>query len=92
MKGRESIIFAPVKVVTGKGYFDRSEIKMVPQPKRKLSKGRRDRRRAQDALDSLDLVQCSNCGEMRLPHTVCPNCGHYEGREVISVSKEEKKK
>jgi ribosomal protein L32 len=29
---------------------------------------------------------------MRLPHTVCPNCGHYQGREVVSVEKETKKK
>lgn len=65
---------------------------MPPLPKRKLSKGRRDRRRSQDALTSVGLVQCSNCGEMRLPHTVCPNCGHYQGREVVSVEKETKKK
>ncbi len=65
---------------------------MVPQPKRKLSKGRRDRRRAQDALEAINLVQCSNCGEMRLPHTVCPNCGQYQGREVISVEKDKKAK
>jgi large subunit ribosomal protein L32 len=29
---------------------------------------------------------------MRLPHTVCPKCGYYQGREVIAVAKEEKKK
>jgi large subunit ribosomal protein L32 len=63
---------------------------MPPHPKRKLSKGRRDRRRSQDALQGRNLVVCSNCGEMRLPHTVCPNCGHYRGREVFST--EEKKK
>ena len=63
---------------------------MVPLPKRKLSKGRRDRRRAHDALRAISLVQCSNCGEMRLPHTVCDNCGFYQGREI--VSKETKKK
>jgi len=28
---------------------------------------------------------------MRLPHTVCPNCGFYEGREVLEVKKEKKK-
>jgi hypothetical protein len=28
---------------------------------------------------------------MRLPHTVCPNCGFYEGREVVEVKKEKKK-
>jgi large subunit ribosomal protein L32 len=65
---------------------------MGPLPKRKLSKGRRDRRRSQDSLEALNLTQCSNCGEMRLPHTVCPKCGHYKGREVISVSKDEKTK
>jgi large subunit ribosomal protein L32 len=64
---------------------------MTPLPKRKLSKGRRDRRRAHDALHPINLVQCSNCGEMRLPHTVCPSCGHYQGREVLNLKKEEKK-
>jgi large subunit ribosomal protein L32 len=27
---------------------------------------------------------------MRLPHTVCPNCGFYDGREVVQVKKEKK--
>jgi large subunit ribosomal protein L32 len=65
---------------------------MPPQPKRKLSKGRRDRRRAHDALEAPNLVQCSNCGEMRLPHTVCPKCGHYRDREVVNMEEEKKKK
>ena len=64
---------------------------MAPHPKRKHSKGRRDRRRAQDALTPVPLVACSNCGEMHLHHTVCPNCGYYDGREVVEVKKEEKK-
>jgi len=61
---------------------------MTPLPKRKLSKGRRDRRRAHDALKAKNLVMCSNCGEMRLPHTVCPSCGFYKGREVVEVDNE----
>jgi len=64
---------------------------MPPHPKRKHSKGRRDRRRSQDALVAHNLVACSNCGSMRLPHIVCPNCGFYEGREVIEIKKEKKK-
>jgi ribosomal protein L32 len=24
---------------------------------------------------------------MRLPHNVCPSCGHYKGREVVSQEK-----
>lgn len=65
---------------------------MPPQPKRKLSKGRRDRRRAHDAEMAPNLVACTNCGSMILSHTVCPNCGFYKGREVIEIKKKEKKK
>jgi large subunit ribosomal protein L32 len=63
---------------------------MPPHPKRKHSKGRRDRRRAQDALVAQHLVACGNCGEMRLPHTVCKHCGFYDGKEVIEMKKPEK--
>ena len=61
---------------------------MTPLPKRKISKGRRDRRRAHDALKSRKLVNCPNCGESRLPHHVCQNCGFYKGREVVDVDRE----
>lgn len=64
---------------------------MAPLPKRKVSKGRRDRRRAHDFIEVPNLVQCSNCGEMRLSHRVCPSCGHFRGREVISIEKESNK-
>lgn len=59
---------------------------MTPLPKRKISKGRRNRRRAHDALKARNLTTCSNCGAMCLPHTVCPECGYYKGREVLEVS------
>jgi len=65
---------------------------MPPQPKRKLSPGRGARRRAHDALEAANTVACSNCGTVILPHTVCPNCGFYKGREVIEIKKKEKKK
>jgi large subunit ribosomal protein L32 len=65
---------------------------MGPLPKRKISKGRRDRRRAHDSLAAVSLVQCPNCGEMALSHTVCKNCGHYHGRDVLGIEKEAKKK
>ena len=61
---------------------------MTPLPKRKVSKGRRDRRRAHDFLKPRNLTACTNCGSMCLPHTVCSECGFYKGREVIEVSKE----
>jgi large subunit ribosomal protein L32 len=59
---------------------------MTPLPKRKVSPGRRDRRRAHDALKARNVVVCPNCGEPRLPHRVCSNCGHYQGREIIEIS------
>lgn len=64
---------------------------MPPHPKRKHSKGRRNRRRSHDALTRPHLVACSNCGEMRLPHVVCPNCGYYDGREVVAKKEKPKK-
>jgi large subunit ribosomal protein L32 len=63
---------------------------MTPHPKRKHSKGRRDRRRAADALSAVGTVSCSNCGNKRLPHTVCPTCGYYKGREVVAPKPEKK--
>ncbi|MBN1303207.1 MAG: 50S ribosomal protein L32 [Anaerolineales bacterium] len=63
---------------------------MAPLPKRRVSSGRRDRRRAHDALKSRNLTVCSNCGSVRLPHTVCSSCGYYKGREVIEVEKDKR--
>lgn len=60
---------------------------MPPHPKRKHSKGRRDRRRAHDALQPRNLVDCT-CGSKHLPHVVCPNCGKYNERQVIEIKKD----
>ena len=58
---------------------------MGPLPKRKLSKGKRGRRRQHDALQPIALVACDNCSELKRPHVVCPHCGYYGGREIIAV-------
>ncbi|HEY8436544.1 MAG TPA: 50S ribosomal protein L32 [Haloplasmataceae bacterium] len=55
-------------------------------PKRRTSKARRDKRRTHYKLEAPGLVQCPNCGEYIKPHRVCPECGHYKGREVIEVA------
>lgn len=55
----------------------------MPNPKRRHSKARRDRRRAHDALDRPAKSICPNCGEVKLPHRACPSCGEYRGRTVI---------
>lgn len=54
-------------------------------PKKKVSKSRRNMRRAHDALQSASYEECANCGELKQPHHVCSSCGHYNGREVTEV-------
>ena len=54
-------------------------------PKKKISKSRRDQRRAHDALSAASYVECPNCGELKRPHHVCAACGYYDGREVTEV-------
>lgn len=58
---------------------------IMPNPKRRHSKARRDKRRAHDALRVPQTNLCPNCREPRMPHRVCPKCGYYKGREVIQV-------
>lgn len=55
-------------------------------PKRKTSKAKRDSRRASaQVLTKATTVECPQCHETKLPHRVCPSCGHYKNREVMSV-------
>jgi len=54
-------------------------------PKSKISKSRRDMRRAHDALPASTYAECPNCGELKRPHHLCAACGHYDGREVVKL-------
>ncbi|MEM8962181.1 MAG: 50S ribosomal protein L32 [Acidobacteriota bacterium] len=55
----------------------------MANPKRKISKARRDKRRAHDFLRRPAQSICDTCGEPKLPHRVCASCGSYRGRDVI---------
>ncbi len=56
-------------------------------PKRKTSKARRDKRRsAVWKLQAPALSKCPNCGEFKLAHRACTNCGMYRGRQVIATT------
>ncbi|NLF38211.1 50S ribosomal protein L32 [bacterium] len=56
----------------------------MPNPKRRHSKTRRDKRRTHDSLATVQSVRCSNCGEQKRPHRVCAACGYYNGRQVLT--------
>ncbi|NOX19487.1 MAG: 50S ribosomal protein L32 [Chlorobi bacterium] len=55
----------------------------MAHPKRKISKSRRDKRRTHYKASVPSLTTCSNCGELKLSHRACPNCGYYAGRSVF---------
>ena len=42
-------------------------------PKRKMSKARRDSRRANWKLTAPGFVSCPQCHEPKMPHRVCPS-------------------
>ena len=53
-------------------------------PKRKTSKARKAKRRTHFKLEVPGLNVCPNCGSLRKSHHVCPSCGYYDGKEVVS--------
>jgi large subunit ribosomal protein L32 len=54
-------------------------------PKKKTSRARRDARRATHAGSAPSVSECSYCHSPKAPHRVCPNCGMYNGRQVVKV-------
>jgi large subunit ribosomal protein L32 len=57
----------------------------MPNPRRRHSKTRRDKRRTNDSLSVPNLTSCPKCHEPKMPHQACQACGFYDGREVVKV-------
>ncbi len=54
-------------------------------PRAKTSKARTRRRQAINMrLSAPNLVECGNCGNLIVTHRICPKCGFYRGRQVIT--------
>ncbi|HMA68950.1 MAG TPA: 50S ribosomal protein L32 [Candidatus Mcinerneyibacterium sp.] len=54
-------------------------------PKGKVSKQRKRKRRTHWKAKAPKLVKCSNCGEYKVPHRVCPECGTYRGEKIVAI-------
>ena len=60
----------------------------MAQPKRRWSKARTHLKRSTWKLGTKNLVECSHCHEKIMQHRICPNCGYYNGKEIIKQEEE----
>ncbi len=58
---------------------------MSQEPKRRHSIARKGKRRASIKLTVTKSVVCKNCQSLYLSHTVCANCGFYNGKQVVAT-------
>lgn len=61
-------------------------------PKKRHSTRRKGKRRAAKGINLPAIAICSNCKKPKKPHTVCPNCGFYNGQEIIDMTPKAVKK
>lgn len=64
-------------------------------PRHRHTKSKVHKRRMHIFIKPAFLTSCKKCGKPVRPHTICPNCGYYKGKEFINVlgklTKKEKK-
>ena len=58
----------------------------MPNPKRRHSNTRRDKRRTHYKATAPTVVNCGNCGAPVLWHRVCGACGFYRGHAVTDAT------
>jgi len=61
-------------------------------PKGKISKARGRKRRTHWKLSAPGIVKCPRCQQMKLSHRVCKHCGYYDGKQVIVMDDDKKKR
>ncbi|HVM35757.1 MAG TPA: 50S ribosomal protein L32 [Actinomycetota bacterium] len=54
-------------------------------PKRRKTGSKMRSRRAQWKTQAPTYASCPQCRQPKLPHRVCPNCGHYAGRQAVET-------
>ncbi|AQQ08422.1 50S ribosomal protein L32 [Sedimentisphaera cyanobacteriorum] len=58
------------------------------QPVKKTSRSRTRTRRAHHALRPVNYSVCQQCGDSKLPHAACGNCGYYNKKISIDIDTE----
>ena len=61
-------------------------------PKKRKTSSQAKQKRSHDALTKINLVKCSKCGELLLPHTACTVCGYYGDKKILDVESKLDKK
>ncbi len=58
-------------------------------PKRRQSKSKTRTRKSHNMKANVPgVIECPQCGEYKLPHRVCQNCGYYKDREIVSTEED----
>ncbi|MBI3306262.1 MAG: 50S ribosomal protein L32 [Candidatus Omnitrophica bacterium] len=63
----------------------------MANPKRRHSNTRTRLRRAHDFLTAPGTSKCTHCGGPLMNHRICPACGYYRGKQVLTIKVKEKK-
>ncbi|MDP2720388.1 MAG: 50S ribosomal protein L32 [bacterium] len=63
---------------------------MAALPKRKISRARSGKRRASKRYSPIRLSTCPKCGNPRMGHRACLNCGYYKENLVIAPKQKAK--
>ncbi|MFA6564612.1 MAG: 50S ribosomal protein L32 [Verrucomicrobiia bacterium] len=50
-----------------------------------MSKSRQRSRRKANSWRAPQTGKCPQCGSSAQPHRVCPSCGYYKGRQVVTI-------
>jgi large subunit ribosomal protein L32 len=58
-------------------------------PAKKTSKCRTRTRRSHHSLWPINYSLCSKCGQAKLPHAACANCGYVNPKITLKLGKEE---
>jgi len=58
-------------------------------PAKKTSKCRTRTRRSHHHLVAANYSVCKKCGQAKLPHAACENCGYVNPKITLKIAKEE---